>query len=164
MELAVNDLFIKELNLNIRIAQKIARAYFPDSDDRQDALQEMMYQLWRSFPGFDGRSKFSTWMYRVCLNTALTYKHKNRNRNEILATAHQQIADEPALSNKDATDELFEAIALLSPVNKAIILLHLDGMSYDEIAAITGLTKTNVSVKLVRIRKELEERLKRNDK
>ncbi len=156
----INDAFVKELNQHLGIARKIARIYFFDEDDRQDAMQEMMFQLWRSYPQFDGRSKFSTWMYRVCLNTALTHRKKSKEKDEPLVDIHAQIAEEPG-SGPTATDQLFVAIGELSQLNKAIVMLYLDSLSYDEIAAITGLTKSNVSVRLVRIKKELEILLKK---
>jgi RNA polymerase sigma factor (sigma-70 family) len=157
--------FIQLINDNLGIAHKVCRIYFRDMDDREDVLQEMMYQLWRSYPNFDGRSKFSTWMYRVCLNTALTSrKRSKKDRGESLSLVHHQIP-EPQRSARDGDQEeelalLFDAIATLSPVNKAIVLLYLEDMSYDEIAGVTGLTRSNVSVRLVRIKKELEQLLK----
>ena len=160
MEVTVNEVFVSELNQHLPIARRIARIYFPDTDDRQDVLQEMMFQLWRSFPGFDGRSKFSTWMYRVCLNTALTYVRKGKTRGELLTQAHDQIAEEVPTERNERMEQLIAAIGLLSPVNKAIIMLYLEEMSYEEIASITGLTKSNVSVKIMRIKKELETGLK----
>jgi len=153
--------FIYQINQNLGIAHKVCRIYFEDVDEREDVLQEMMYQLWRSYPRFDGRSKFSTWMYSVCLNTALTYRRKfNKEKTESLSLTHHQIADQPSGDQEEAISLLFNAIATLSPVNKAIVLLYLENMSYDEIAAITGLSKSNVSVRLVRIKKELEILLK----
>jgi len=143
------------INANLRIAHKVCNSYFRDPDDRDDAFQEMMYQLWRSYPRFDGRSKFSTWMYGVCLNTALTYKRKLKE-NEPLSGKHEQIAE---VTKDEKTDLLNAAISTLSPINKAIILLYLEEMSYDEIAGITGLTRSNVSVKIVRIKKELKDKL-----
>lgn len=145
------------INANIGIAHKVCNAYFRDPADREDALQEMMYQLWRSYGRFDGRSKFSTWMYSVCLNTGLTYKRKLKE-SEPLSRAHDQIAD--VAPKEDKTELLTRAISQLSPVNKAIMLLVLEEMSYDEIAEITGLTKSNVSVRIVRAKKELQERWK----
>lgn len=157
--------FIQQLNQNIGIAHKVCRLYFIDLDERNDALQEMMYQLCRSYPGFDGRSKFSTWMYSVCLNTALTYKRKARKyQTQELMASHQQIADRPSDNNEAAIDMLMEIVATLPPVNKAIVLLYLEDLSYDEIAAITGLTKSNVSVRLVRIKRELEVEIKKKIK
>ncbi|MEI9918066.1 MAG: sigma-70 family RNA polymerase sigma factor [Bacteroidota bacterium] len=147
--------FLDHINANIGIAHKVCNIYFRDSADRDDVMQEMMYQLWRSHKNFDGRSKFSTWMYSVCLNTALTYKRKIR-KSESLSNIHNQIAATPMSDKEKITEILMEAIATLSEVNKAIMLLYLEDMSYDEIAEITGLTRSNVSVRIMRAKKELE--------
>lgn len=160
MKKSVSDTFLQLINEHVGIAHKVCRIYFPDADDRADAHQEMLYQLWRSYPGFDGRAKFSTWMYRVCLNTALTYRKKSQRHNtEVLSTSHHQIANPPAGDDSDTMALLIEAISTLSSVNKAIVLLYMEDMRYDEIAAITGLSRANVSVRLVRIKKELEKLL-----
>lgn len=152
--------FLEVINQNIGIAHKVCRIYFQDTAEREDVLQEMMYQLWRSYQHFDGHSKFSTWMYRVCLNTALTYKRKTiKHRAERLSESHHQIGEQHGGANQEDISLLFDAIAALSSLNKAIILLYLENMSYEEIASITGLTKSNVSVRLVRIKKDLELRL-----
>ena len=157
--------FLEQLNQHLGIAYKISQAYQPDPDERADLLQEMIYQLWRSFPSFTGQSRFSTWMYSVCLNTALAHRRTARKRqHEPLATLHEQIPDPPPDERQDAVRWLFDAIATLSPLNKAIVLLYLDELSYEEIATITGLSKANVSVRLVRIKKELESRLPTNPK
>jgi RNA polymerase sigma factor (sigma-70 family) len=162
MKDSLNDAFIQQINQNLGIAHKICRIYFMDPNDRDDVLQEMMYQLYKSYPGFDGRSKFSTWMYSVCLNTALTYRRKDRARkHEMLTNSHEQIAA-PIVSNKaEAIDSLYEAISGLPPLNRAIVLLYLEDMSYNEIAEITGLSKANVSVRLVRIKRSLEVEIKK---
>lgn len=151
--------FLADINANIGIAHKVCRIYFRDSADREDVMQEMMYQLWRSHKNFDGRSKFSTWMYSVCLNTALTYRRKVRS-NESLSKVHSQIPASPASNREEITQMLSQAISTLSEVNRAIMLLYLEDMSYDEIAEITGLTRSNVSVRIMRAKKELEEKLK----
>ena len=121
--------------------------------DREDIVQEMMYQFWRAYPTFDGRSKFATWMYRVCLNTALTYRRKKfiKEQMQQLSLTHHHIEDQKLIDQEEPINLLFDAIATLSSLNKAIILLYLENLSYEEIASITGLTKSNVSVKLVRI-------------
>ena len=162
---SLNDSFIQQINQNLGIAHKVARLYFTEWDDRDDILQEMMYQLWRSYKGFDGRSKFSTWMYSVCLNTALTYRRKDKKKkNESLSHTHYQIANPPVENKDEAIQLLFAVIAKLPPVNKAIVLLHLEKMTYEEIAVITGLSKSNVSVRLVRIKKDLEVEMKKKFK
>ncbi|HEX5171471.1 MAG TPA: sigma-70 family RNA polymerase sigma factor [Cyclobacteriaceae bacterium] len=158
---SVDSTFIQQVNTNLDIARKVSRIYFPDVHDREDVLQEMMYQLWKSYSSFDGRSQFSTWMYRVCLNTALTYRrNKKRRKTESLALYHENIPESQSGNNEEAISMLFRAISSLSSVNKAIVLLYLEDLSYEEIASITGLTKSNVSVRLVRIKKELETLLK----
>lgn len=156
-----DESFLREINNNIGIAHSVSRIYFPDDDERKDAFQEMMYQLWKSYPAFDRRSKFSTWMYRVCLNTALTFrKRENRRRAEPIRDGHFQIPERTPDNLEEESQLLSEAISRLSDLNKAIILLYLEDQSYEEIAEVTGLTKSNVSVRLVRIRKELEEMVK----
>jgi RNA polymerase sigma-70 factor (ECF subfamily) len=127
MSARVDDSFIQQVNENLGIAHKVCRLYFDHPDDREDVLQEMMYQLWRSFGDFGGRSKFSTWMYSVCLNTALTSRRKNKNQNtESLSHSHLQIADLSSPNPDKAIDLLFQSIGTLSPVNKAITLLYLE--------------------------------------
>jgi len=153
--------FLQHLNQDLGIAHKICRVYFQDAGEREDVLQEMMYQLWRSYPHFDGRSKFSTWMYRVCLNTAFTYIRKNKRKENIsISLDHEQIADHPDDNQDESIRLLLNAINTLSALNKAIVLLYMEDLSYEEIASVTGLSKSNVSVRLVRIKKELETQLK----
>jgi len=157
MEAPLEDIFIETVNQNIGIAHKVCRIYFPNEADREDVLQEMFYQLWRSYPAFRGESKFTTWMYRVCLNTALTYfKKSKKNQSETLSPSHQNIPDSAAERSGDDTATLYAMIERLSPLNKSIVLLYLEGYRYEEISAITGLTLSNVSVKLVRIKQELK--------
>ena len=147
------------INANLGIAHKVCRIYFRDADDREDAFQEMMYQLWRSYSRFDGRSKFSTWMYSVCLNTALTYKRKGkREKVEPLSERHDRIDE--LNTDEERIELLMGQIHTLSPVSKAIMLLYLEEMSYEEIAEITGLTKSNVSVRIMRAKQELSEKVR----
>jgi RNA polymerase sigma-70 factor (ECF subfamily) len=161
----VSDAFIRQINQNLGIAHKVSGLYFDDPADREDALQEMMYQLWRSYPDFKEQSKFSTWMYSVCLNTALTYRRNSKKqKNELLSPLHHEIADPSPPYKDESIRLLFEAIACLSPLNKAIVLLYLENSSYEEIADITGLSRSNVSVRLVRLKKELETELKKKIK
>jgi RNA polymerase sigma factor (sigma-70 family) len=156
----IDSTFLNLINENLGIAHKITRVYFDDPASREDVIQEMMYQLWRSFKSFDNRSKFSTWMYRVCLNTALTHFTKaKRTQSESLATHHQDIPD--VGNDDDEMNTLLVAISTLSKLDRAIVLLYLEDMSYDEIAVVTGLSHGNVSVRLFRIRKKLEAVVKR---
>lgn len=152
----IESTFLKVVNENLGIAHKIARVYFDDPMSREDVVQEMMFQLWRSYPSFDHRSKFSTWMYRVCLNTALTHFSKSKKfSSQQLTDSHYNIPDPE--SARDDMDIMLSAISMLPKLNRAIVLLYLEGMSYEEIASITGLSQKNVGVRLFRIRKELTE-------
>ena len=160
--MTVEDKFLEELNANIGIVHRVCRVYATDRDEREDLFQEIVFQLWRSFPGFQETAKFSTWMYRVALNTAiggLRRQYRTIKKEPLTEKSQSVLADEP-----DHDDEhlelLYEAISELSPIEKAITMLHLDGDDYEQIAAVVGITANNVSVKLVRIRKKLEMRLK----
>nr|WP_294944037.1 sigma-70 family RNA polymerase sigma factor [uncultured Mucilaginibacter sp.] len=163
MQTVPGDKFINHINENIGIIHKICNIYFTDADDRKDAYQEILYQLWRSYASFKGDAKFSTWMYKVALNTAITYHRKsNRQHNtNMLAEDLEQFAgsDEQQHVNERMA-LLYAAINTLNATDKAISLLYLEDNSYDEIAAITGLSKTNVSVRLVRVKLKLKEKLK----
>ncbi len=148
---------------NQAIIHKICRIYGVLPQDREDLFQEIIFNLWKGFASFRNEAAFSTWLYRVALNTAITQKKKSRNRlgMEVMLT------DSYSNENKDEIMEhhvqvraLYKGIQQLKKVEKAIILLYLEEKTYQEIADITGLTKTNVSVKLVRIKAKLEKLVK----
>jgi RNA polymerase sigma factor (sigma-70 family) len=158
--------FLTNLNQNIGIVHQVCYAYFRhDAMEREDVFQDIMYQLWKSYPQFKGESKFSTWMYRVALNTAITHIRRSTRTPEN-AELTESIARAPHINEDMSRVEevrlLHEAIAALTDIDKAIILLHLEDQNYDEIASITGLTKANVSVRLVRIKRALKDYLQRN--
>lgn len=153
--------FVGNINQNLGIAHRIARIYFDNASEREDVIQEMMFHLWQSYSKFNNQSKFSTWMYSVCLNTALTYRRKSRKGKVVnLSTPHFQIPDNVNEDKNEEISLLLEAIGKLSELNKAIVLLYLDNVSYEEIAAILGLSRSNVSVRLVRIKRDLETELR----
>ena len=157
--------FLANVNRNIGIVHRICHTYFRrDAVAREDVFQDILYQLWKSYPQFKGGSKFSTWMYRVALNTAITHIRQS-TRAPQNAELSEPIAHGPAidehLSREEELHRLHEAIATLPDIDKAIILLHLEDQNYDEIASITGLTKTNVSVRLVRIKRALKDYLQK---
>ena len=158
--------FLANLNRNIGIVHRVCHTYFRrDAVEREDLFQDIMYQLWKSYPRFKGESKFSTWMYKVALNTAITHiRRSTRTRRN--ADLTESVARAPHISEHTSGVEevhlLHEAIAALTDIDKAIILLHLEDQTYDEIASITGLTRTNVSVRLVRIKRALKDTLQRN--
>ena len=154
--------FLTDLNRNIRIVHRVCRTYFyRDAVEREDVFQDIMYQLWKSYPQFKGESKLSTWIYKVALNTAIT--HVRRDRRPQSVELRESIPHSSDINDELGRNEevhlLYDAIDTLTAVDKAIILLHLEDQSYDEIATITGLSKTNVSVRLVRIKRALKDRI-----
>jgi len=154
--------FLELLEANQNILHKICHLYGKHEEDRRDLSQEIVYQLWRSYPSFRGEAKFTTWMYRLSLNTALLHLRRNRRKPGIISLqeCHQQISA-PANNNQGQEDiaRLYEAIQKLGRFDRALILLYLERLSYREIATITGISEGNVSVRLVRIKKKLKELL-----
>ncbi|WP_321371097.1 sigma-70 family RNA polymerase sigma factor [uncultured Draconibacterium sp.] len=139
------------------IIHKVTMVYTNGPADREDLFQEICLQLWRSYSNFREEAKFSTWMYRVALNTAISdIRKKNRDLHFEQLHDNDRIETEPS-DEKEQIRQLYRAISKLNRIDKAIILLWLDEKSYDEIASILGISKTNVSVKLVRIKRKLEE-------
>lgn len=145
------------------ILYKIGRSYTSTEEDFKDLYQEMLIQLWQALRKFKAKAKLSTFIYRVALNTAITHKtrRKKKMNAETLESTMPVIADETKnlLEQEDQRnskiDLLYKCINRLDKDDRAIILLHLEGQTYEEIAEITGITSNNVGVKLNRIRKKL---------
>lgn len=145
------------------ILYKIARSYTLGEADFKDLYQEMLIQLWKSYGRFRGESKISTWIYRVVLNTALTFQKKQNRKQAINPIDHIsfRIADqgrvgvEQVFQKEEKIELLYKCINQLGKDERAIILLHLDEKKYEEIAEIIGLTTSHVGVKLLRIKKQL---------
>lgn len=150
----VTDLIYK----NQELIWKICNTFYNSSADREDLFQEIVIQLWKSYPKFENRSKFTTWLYRVALNTAISFKKKSRNNIlEFNDSRQVDVAYENVGFEESEIDLLYKAIEKLSKIDKAIILLYLEDMSYNEMAEITGFSVNNISVKLVRIRRKLDQ-------
>lgn len=145
-----------------RILFKVAASYCSNKDEREDLVQEMLIQIWRSLPGYDDQSASSTWIYRVCLNTAISYyrKSKARSQRTVLLDDVQDLADLPSgNSTEDASAILDQFIAQLREFDKALIILYLEGTHQKEIAEIMGMTLTNVSTRIGRVKEELKKRI-----
>jgi RNA polymerase sigma-70 factor (ECF subfamily) len=138
---------------------KVIRLYVNNSEDEKDLYQEILFQAWKSYPRFKGESKFSTWLYRVALNTVLTFKKRPN-----VVESHEDLSilntPEPSKRPADEVDALYSAIRSLNEIDRMLISLYLDGYANEEIAEITGLTASNVGVKLFRIRAVLTNILK----
>ncbi len=151
--------FLKIVEKNQGIIHKVCNVYCDSEEDKQDLFQEIVAQLWKSYPSFRKESKFSTWMYRVALNTAITTfkKSKRRPDQDSLTYDNFQLKDDSYDAGlEDNIKLLHKAIKKLSGVEKSIILLFLEGKKYEEIAEITGITQNYVRVKMNRIKKKLK--------
>lgn len=133
---------------------RLARQY-ADADDWQDLLQDMRLQLWLSLPGFDGRAQLDTWVYRVALNTAISHRRRKRLPRSN-ADAVAEAGDTGAIN--DEMDVLRDFLGALDPVNRALLLMDLEGMSRTQIAEVLGLSAGNVAVRMTRLRQRFEER------
>lgn len=152
------DEFIKHINDCEGILQKICRLYFDNEADREDVCQDILLNAWNSFPKFRGEAKFSTWLYQVGINTAMTMlRKKNRSAvNNELSEQVMQIPDEPVKNNADEINFLYRALHELNEVDKTIALLYLDQLSYREIATITGLPEAAMGVRISRVKEKLK--------
>ena len=156
--------FIKIIEDNKKLIYKVSHLYCDNADDMQDLFQDIISNLWMAYPNFQQKSKVSTWVYRVSLNTAITWFRDYSKQSKRIEYTNWI----PDMTNETdhATDELYEqlykAIDTLGKIDKAIIMLFLDDTSYDEIAEIVGLTKTNVATKIGRIKLKLKDFVSNN--
>ena len=128
-----------------------------DQDEVADLFQEVLINLWKSLPSFDGRGDMRSWIYRVSLNVCISLNHKKRRHKMVPLTMNINPYEETETNqNSRQMDMLRQRIAKLGQFDRAIILLWLENMSYEEIGAIMGLTVKNVSVRLYRIKEELK--------
>lgn len=150
--------FLDIVRNNQGIIHKVCNIYCDNEQDRNDLVQEILAQLWKSFPSFRNESKFTTWMYRVALNTAITTFKRNLRQPEKSSLSPQalQIADESSGEVEDNIRLLRTAVSRLTGIEKSIILLFLEEKSYEDIAEITGITQNYVRVKMNRIRNKLK--------
>jgi RNA polymerase sigma factor (sigma-70 family) len=153
--------FVRLMKENKGIIYKICNSYCADRDDRDDLAQEIIYNLWKSFGSFDDRFRFSTWMYRIALNVAISFYRQERRFKD-----HDPVSEGLIVFEDDPDDKteavnnlklLQDFINELKEIDKALILLYLDGKSHKEMAEITGFTETNVATKINRIKEKLRD-------
>lgn len=145
--------FLEAVTQNEKVVYKVCRLYCKTKDDRQDLFQDIMMQLWKAFPSYRKESKVSTWIYRVALNTAIT-----RFRKESKMPVHEDLtvdAFEYATSEEDSFDAMLHAIDKLMDIEKALIMLYLDDLSYKEISTIMGISESNVGFRLNAVKNKL---------
>ena len=151
--------FTELIEANKALIAKVASAYCREAEDRKDLMQEIALQMWRSFPNYNPDYALSTWMYRVALNTSISFVRKRINRQKHLDrySAEVQIFQWQDTRSENRLNRLYDLISHLNTAEKALIILYLEGRPNPEIADIMGLSVTNVSTRLNRIRIKLKE-------
>ncbi|WP_025667098.1 RNA polymerase sigma factor [Aquimarina megaterium] len=156
------DFYITSILPYANIIIKICRAYSNSQEDFEDYYQEVCLQIWRSKDNFKGKSNWSTWIYRLSLNVCMTLAKKERKRKERSfypnAIDQESIEENNVFSDK-SLNQLYDAIRKLSEVDRAIILLYLDELSYQEIAKVIGTNTNNIGVRIKRIKNRLKKLL-----
>lgn len=150
--------FVTELEDNQNIVHKVCSLYTNDKDAHNDLFQEIAVQLWKAFPKFRGDAKFSTWMYRVALNTAITLYRKSKKR--VKTQDFDSVLHRIKATDYDDTEErqlklMYDAIKQLGDIDKALVFLYLEDKDYSEIAETLGISEVNARVKMSRVKNKL---------
>jgi RNA polymerase sigma-70 factor (ECF subfamily) len=164
---AQESLFQAWLSDHRGILAKVTRSFARTPSEAADLGQELLLRLWMSLPSFAGQAKPSTWIYRVCLNSAISWRRAaNRRESRIDSAASidgiavNGASPADSAGDRDLLDRLYSAIHAMSDCDRALVLLMLDGLAYREIAEVTGLSENNVGVSLTRARSRLSAHMK----
>lgn len=162
----LEDRFAARLEQHRGILFKVCNAYCRDPEDREDLAQEIMVQLWRSYGRFDERRRFSTWMYRISLNVAISFLRRERTRTRhVVATDVRllEVRDERAAPSEELR-RLYAMIESLDPLHRGLLLLYLDGHSHHEIGEVMGISEGNVATRLSRLKQRMRETITEADR
>jgi RNA polymerase sigma factor (sigma-70 family) len=152
----LKDQFLTLIADNQSLIFKVCNMYCNNKEDKEDLFQDIVLQLWRSYPAFKGDSKVTTWMYRIAINNAIT-RLRRESRKEKFAALNEEAFRVVAEDNNidESISQMYEAIKKLSEVERAITMLYMDDCSYKEMAEILGLSESNVGFKLNKIKARL---------
>ena len=157
-----SDKFLSVIESNKGILYKITNSYCQNRDNREDLIQEIIIQLWKSFDKYNNEYKHSTWIYRIALNVAISFYRTENRRMKISNPLHEGVFNYNDTNDLDETDEhinfLQQFISELKELDKALMFLYLEEKSYKEISEIIGLSETNVATKIGRIKKLLKQK------
>ncbi|MGD1031358.1 MAG: sigma-70 family RNA polymerase sigma factor [Opitutaceae bacterium] len=148
------------------ILLKLARSFASEPEDQNDLFQQMAVQLWQSVPRFRSEAKPTTWIYRVCLNTALNWRRtESKRKGSVRLDSVPELAGGVADGSRandagELLDALYREVRALPPAERSLVILHLDGLTYREIGEIMGTSENQVGISLTRIRKKMAEALK----
>ena len=163
---AIDTQFTEYLEHYKKLISKVARIYCFSDFDRKDLIQDIILQLWKSFSKYDDSFALSTWTYRIALNVSISHFRKSSSRSETHEAFHKQL--QYLTIEEDIIDEnlalLYSFIELLKPIDKAIMVLYMEGCKNKEIADVTGMSLSNISTKKLRIKEELKEHFKKLNK
>lgn len=157
--------FTELIEKNQGIIFKVSGMYCDNESCRKDLFQDILLQLWKSYPTYNGQSKFSSWMYRVSLNTAISqFRKEKKNGKNVIREIPVNITENDNYNEKEKRAEiLHRAIGKLSKAEKSVIILYMDDYPYEEISDIIGISVSNVGVKINRIKTKLQKILKELD-
>lgn len=158
MDKKLEHSFVTQLEENQNIVHKICRLYTNNADAHNDLFQEITIQLWKAFPKFRGDSKFSTWMYRVALNTAITLYRKSKRKvqtQDFEGVSFKISAEEYDDTVEEQLKLMYAAVKDLNDIDKALVFLYLEDKNYREISQTLGITEVNARVKMNRIKEKL---------
>lgn len=161
---AAAQAFLELINANKGIIYKVTKMYMDTTEDQEDLFQEIVLQLWKAYPSFKGNSKFSTWMYRVALNTAIMFFRKEHKKvDKAPLTEQLDVAEvNDSQDKEERLAYLYKAVQELNSIEKALIFLFLENQSHKEIAQNLGITEINARVKLNRTKEKLQFIIKKN--
>ena len=156
-----SDQFQNLIESHRGILYRVSNSYCSNPDDREDLIQEIIFQLWRSFPTFDESKSFSTWMYRIALNVAISNLRTDRVRATHIVSADNRILEavEATANISETALMLNQLIEQMEPLNRALMLLFLDGFSHRDISEVLGISETNVATKISRLKKTIQQTL-----
>ena len=162
MQTEKSDIFLSVIETNKGIIYKVANAYCIHAEDRKDLIQEIIVQLWKSFDRYNDQYKYTTWMYRIALNVAISFYRKENRRKRLTDPLSDNILhlvdDNVLIETNKNINYLKQFITDLKELDKALVLLYLEEKTYREIAEITGISETNVSTRIGRIKKILKQK------
>lgn len=157
--------FLDKIEKHKGIIFKISKMYMSERDDRDDLFQEITCQIWKAYPQFRGESEFSTWLYRIALNTAIIFLKSDKKRSFISNenfTSYKIIQDEYDYTKEEKLAQMYDAIRQLNPIDKAFIFYYLEDFSGKEIAEQMGISEGNVRVRMNRAKNKLKDILNSN--
>ena len=154
--------FLEKIESHKGMIFKVSKMYVDHQEDREDLYQEIVFQLWKSYQKFEGKSQFSTWLYRVSLNTALTFlKTEKRKPDNAFLHENLDVAEDIADDKEVQLQLFYKAVHELNPIEKALIFLFLEGQNHKEISENLGISEVNARVKLNRTKEKLQQIIKK---